>query len=365
MSTEAAGEAKQETVEARREKTAASPAADEDAGTDGTAEPAGTGERAGPPGANGHGTLGPGHSGADGTVAGAAEATEDAGEPDGPGASSVTDAAIADDEADVPAPPEAIAAPEAPEVSEAGVDVDAGEDAAPADGDAAVTAAGDEDAADGHGAPGGADEDGAPGGAGEDERDDEGDGDEFPAGGDDGHWDDDGVDEGQAEEYGAGRARRWPRVLLVTGFVLAAAAIVGGAIAIVGSVTHGFKKPVKVTYKKSALFSLKTGDCFDAQGQSYSLTSCDDPHQAEVFATFSLAGQQYPGSTAIAAAAGQGCASRLTGYLNPQLAISLASAYVYPDATAWKAGTRTVICEVRTSSGDLTGSVRGASATAG
>ena len=45
------------------------------------------------------------------------------------------------------------------------------------------------------------------------------------------------------------RARRWPRVLIAGGFVLLAAAIVGGAIAIVGSLTHGFKKPVKVTYK--------------------------------------------------------------------------------------------------------------------
>ena len=47
-----------------------------------------------------------------------------------------------------------------------------------------------------------------------------------------------------------------------------AAAIVGGAIAIVGSLTHGFKKPVKVTYKTSAVFSLKAGDCFDPQGRS-------------------------------------------------------------------------------------------------
>ena len=67
------------------------------------------------------------------------------------------------------------------------------------------------------------------------------------------------------EDYEAGetaeprRARRWPRVLLAGGFVVLAAAIVGGAIAIVGSLTHGFKKPVKVTYKTSAVFSLKTG----------------------------------------------------------------------------------------------------------
>jgi hypothetical protein len=159
--------------------------------------------------------------------------------------------------------------------------------------------------------------------------------------------------------------RRWPRLLLAFGFVLLAVAIVGGAVAIVGSVTHGFKKPVKVTYTTSPVFSLKTGDCIDPQGQTYTLISCDSPHKAEVFATFGLTGTAWPGSAKVAAAASSGCASRLTRYLNPQLAVSLASTYVYPDATAWQAGTRTVICEVRAASGELTGSVRGASATAG
>ena len=159
--------------------------------------------------------------------------------------------------------------------------------------------------------------------------------------------------------------RRWPRLVLALGFVLLAAAIVGGAVAIVGSVTHGFKKPVKVTYTKSPVFSLKTGDCINPQGQSYTLILCDSPHEAEVFATFNLTGTAWPGSTTVAAAASDGCASRLTGYLNPQLAVSLTSNYVYPDATAWQAGTRIVICEVRAASGELTGSVRGASATAG
>jgi hypothetical protein len=159
--------------------------------------------------------------------------------------------------------------------------------------------------------------------------------------------------------------RRWPRLLLALGFVLLAVVILGGAVAIVGSVTHGFKKPVKVTYTKSPVFSLRTGECLDPQGQSYTLISCDSPHEAEVFATFNLTGTAWPGSTTVAAAASDGCASRLTGYLNPQLAVSLTSNYVYPDATAWQAGTRIVICEVRAASGELTGSVRGASATAG
>jgi hypothetical protein len=159
--------------------------------------------------------------------------------------------------------------------------------------------------------------------------------------------------------------RRGHGVLIACVFVVAALVIVGGAIAIVGSLTHGFKKPVVIHYKKSAVFSLKTGECIDPNGQAATIVSCTTPHDAEVFATFSLSGSKWPGTTAVRAAASSGCSTRLTGYLNPQLAISLASTYIYPDSVAWQAGTRTVICEVRATSGQLTGSVRGASATAG
>jgi hypothetical protein len=228
------------------------------------------------------------------------------------------------------------------------------------------------------GEPGGADEPGEsdePGEPGEPEEAGEFDepGEDYEEYADDSIADDESLEYDEAFEYDEDyetaeprRARRWPRVLLAGGFIVLAAAIVGGAIAIVGSLTHGFKKPVKVTYKTSAVFSLKTGDCFDPQGaQSYSLVSCDTPHQAEVFATFALTGTTWPGATAIQSEASGGCASRLTGYVNPQLAISLTSTYVYPDSVAWQAGTRTVICEVHAASGQLTGSVRGASASTG
>jgi hypothetical protein len=48
----------------------------------------------------------------------------------------------------------------------------------------------------------------------------------------------------------------------------------------------------------------------------------------------------------------------LTGYLNPQLATNLAQSYVYPGQQAWDTGERSVVCEVRATSGQLTGSVR-------
>jgi hypothetical protein len=67
----------------------------------------------------------------------------------------------------------------------------------------------------------------------------------------------------------------------------------------------------------------------------------------------------WPGSSAVRQEAGDGCASRLSGYLNPQLAsIGLTQEYVYPNRDAWQAGQRTVVCEVSSGNGRLTGSVR-------
>jgi hypothetical protein len=145
-------------------------------------------------------------------------------------------------------------------------------------------------------------------------------------------------------------------------FIVAAVVIVGGAVVTVGALTHGFHKPVKVTYRESAVFKLQTGDCVNTpNAQVVSVLPCSAPHQAEVFATFALPASAWPGTDAVRTEASTGCASRLTGYLNPQLAISLAQSYVFPDQVAWTAGTRTVICEVQATSGQLTGSVRGAS----
>ena len=164
----------------------------------------------------------------------------------------------------------------------------------------------------------------------------------------------------EAEALGPGHRRR--SLLLAAGFAVAALAIVGGAIGTVGALTHGFKKPVTIKYRESAVFKLQTGDCVSApNGQVVSVLPCTAPHQAEVFATFTLPGSAWPGTAKVQQEAGSGCASRLAGYLNPQLAISLAQSYVFPNKVAWTGGTRTVICEVQAVSGQLTQSVRGAS----
>jgi hypothetical protein len=164
------------------------------------------------------------------------------------------------------------------------------------------------------------------------------------------------------------RGRRRGRELAVIGLLATIVWIaVGGTLGTVAELTHGFHKPVKIKYNyvQAAVFDLRQGDCLNnvPSASSPSLTSCNSPHDAEVFATFALSGASWPGAAAVQQEAQTGCSAQLSSYLNPQLAISLTQDYVYPGQVAWQGGTRTVVCEVRATTGQLDQSVKSASAT--
>lgn len=152
------------------------------------------------------------------------------------------------------------------------------------------------------------------------------------------------------------------RPLAVAALIIGIIALIGAAVALLAVVTHGFKPKTIVTYRPApAVFSLRAGECINSapNGLSVTVLSCASPHDAEVFGTFSLTGSSWPGDAVAQQEAASGCASMLGGYLNPALAnAGFAQEYVYPDKAAWQAGVRTVICEIRASSGQLTGSVR-------
>ena len=160
---------------------------------------------------------------------------------------------------------------------------------------------------------------------------------------------------------GPPRRRRSLAAILIVGF--AVICLIGlGAFATV-LLLHGrtHARPPALP----SVFQLRVGDCVNS-GQdgisSPTVVPCGQPHDAEIYARFALAGHGWPGSAAIGAQARQGCTTRLGSYLNPQLATTvLAESYVFPDQGAWNAGERTVICEIRSTTGKLTGSVRGLS----
>jgi hypothetical protein len=159
------------------------------------------------------------------------------------------------------------------------------------------------------------------------------------------------------ERAGERRGVGWLITAGVVIVVIAAAAAVG----VLAVATHGFRPKTVLTYRAAAVFALRAGDCINSSpnGLSVTILSCATPHEAEVFATFGLAGSGWPGSAGVQQQASNGCANRIASYLNPQLLnAGLTEEYVYPDQGAWKAGVRTVVCEVSGASGPLSGSVR-------
>ena len=163
-------------------------------------------------------------------------------------------------------------------------------------------------------------------------------------------------------ESGGERAREGRGVSwLVTAGVIVVVLALAAAAGALYVTTHGFRPKTVVTYRPAAVFGLRAGDCLNSSqnGLSVTILSCATPHQAEVFATFGLTGSGWPGAATIQQQASNGCSERMAGYLNPELLnAGLTEQYVYPDQKAWQAGVRTVVCEVSSSTGPLTGSVR-------
>jgi hypothetical protein len=144
------------------------------------------------------------------------------------------------------------------------------------------------------------------------------------------------------------------------GIVVLLIAVLAVAAAVYAVINHGYKPETKITYQPAAVFSLQPGQCFDGQnGLGVTILPCSSPHEAEVFATFQLPDATWPGDDAIQAEAQAGCQQRISGYMNPQLVTNaLSQESIYPDQMTWAAGVRTVVCDVRSDDGPITGSVR-------
>jgi putative regulator of septum formation len=157
------------------------------------------------------------------------------------------------------------------------------------------------------------------------------------------------------------------RGLLLILFAVACAVAIAAAVVTVVLVTQRPRQAHAAASRLHAtVFSLHPGQCFNSLPNGIAgahAVRCRRPHDGEIYGDFRVAGRSWPGSAALAAQARQGCQSRLSGYLNPQLnTTGLAESYAYPTEGAWAAGVHSVICEIRGTQGKLTGSVRASGA---
>jgi hypothetical protein len=168
-----------------------------------------------------------------------------------------------------------------------------------------------------------------------------------------------------ARPAGPGQDRAAPprrRGALAAALTIVVVALLGLA-GLTAFLLAGHRRPEPARPTLPAAFRLRTGQCIDSAANGVSglrVVPCGLAHDGEVYATFRLARQSWPGAAAVAAHARQGCTARIGGYLNPQLAAAIMTeSYIVPGQGAWQAGVRTVICEIRSATGQLTGSVRG------
>jgi hypothetical protein len=107
----------------------------------------------------------------------------------------------------------------------------------------------------------------------------------------------------------------------VVGLILGVIALVGVAVGVLAVVTHGFrpKTVVTVTYRPPAVFGLRPGQCVNSGSDALKVVvvSCAQPHDAEVFAAFTLPAAAWPGASAVGADASAGSAAISTRSSRP------------------------------------------------
>lgn len=164
---------------------------------------------------------------------------------------------------------------------------------------------------------------------------------------------------GTPAPVGPRHGRRLLPVLLAVSIAVAvaAAALIVVIVAQRPRQAHVAARPLRAT-----VFRLHPGQCFNSLpngiGGAHAVP-CGQPHDGEIYGDFRVAGRDWPGTAVLGEQAWRDCQSRLSGYLNPQLATTgLAESYAYPNEGAWAAGVHSVICEIRSTQGKLTGSLR-------
>lgn len=111
---------------------------------------------------------------------------------------------------------------------------------------------------------------------------------------------------------------------------------------------------------------MRAGNCIETISsigmvEEVGLVPCAQPHQAEVFAEYEITDDDFAGENAYDTQADEFCYSEAIsladqyGY-SDELLSSLDLQYFVPSQDTWNAGDRLIVCLVRGSSGDLTGS---------
>jgi len=164
------------------------------------------------------------------------------------------------------------------------------------------------------------------------------------------------------------RLRQRGRGLAVAGLALSGFWVVVLVAAIVaanvGKATRSATTGVITHRGHMNAFSLRVGDCFDNPTGAHTVNTvtaipCDQPHNAQIYAKFKLAGSDlsYPGAAVVAQRARSGCNARIGSVDKAITTGAMTMRILLPEETSWTAGHRTVSCMVVNPTATLTTSL--------
>ena len=110
------------------------------------------------------------------------------------------------------------------------------------------------------------------------------------------------------------------------------------------------------------VFALRPGQCFQnppasqtVLGVTYvTVVPCSKPHNAQAFAQFTVKGTSYPGTESLKRQADSGCHARIKGNVQTsKVKDSMTLHYLYPLASSWSSGHRSITCLIVNSKPNL------------
>lgn len=117
------------------------------------------------------------------------------------------------------------------------------------------------------------------------------------------------------------------------------------------------------------VFAVRVGDCLNTAGldtadeiSDVPVVPCSEPHDDEVYYSYTLEDGEYPGEDAIIADAGETCVAEFSTFVGLAYEESVLDYWpMYPTAGSWENGDREVLCIAWDPSGaKLTGTLAGA-----
>ncbi len=148
------------------------------------------------------------------------------------------------------------------------------------------------------------------------------------------------------------------------GAALALAAVAVGAALVLSACAwqpggHATPTPSPTpTIATTPITDLVAGDCYDAvEASSAEAIDCGMPHKYEVFASFVLTDDAYPGD-AMKSSSAQRCRTAFSAFVGVEYDSSaLNLRFIAPSKATWAIGDREVLCVVFDPHGDTTGSL--------